>query len=84
MDPADHGPSPPQLHIVELKRAKIPKLIYEEHEDLAVGTDAHKAVSQGMNYLRSLDEQQAQIRQDLKVDVRRTTVTVVIAPGFRL
>jgi hypothetical protein len=72
------------LHIVELKRAKTSaKLIYQEHGHLAVGTDVHKAVSQGINYLRSFDEHQAQIRQDLKVDVRRTTVTVVIGhPAF--
>lgn len=72
------------LHIVELKRANTKtKLIYEEHGHLAVGTEVHKAVSQGINYLRSFDEYQAQIRQDLKVDVRRTTITVVIGhPAF--
>jgi hypothetical protein len=36
-----------------------------------------------MNYLRAFDEQASQIRQDLKVDVRRTTFTVVIGhPTF--
>lgn len=66
------------LHIVELKRANIPKLIIPHRNHLVPGEDVHLAVGQAMNYLRALDEQAAQIRQDIGVDVRRATATVVV------
>lgn len=66
------------LHIVELKQAKIPKLIVNHRNHLAVGEEVSLAVSQAMNYLVGLDEQRAQILTDLKVDVRRATATIVV------
>ncbi len=66
------------LHIVELKRANIPKLIIQHRNHVVPGEDVHLAVGQAMNYLRALDEQAAQIRQDLGVDVRRATASVVL------
>lgn len=66
------------LHIVELKQAKIPKLIVNHRNHLVVGEEVSLAVSQVMNYLVGLDEQRAQILADLKVDVRRATATVVV------
>jgi hypothetical protein len=66
------------LHIVELKRAFIPKLIVRHRNHAVPGEDVHLAVGQAMNYLRALDEQAAQIRQDVGVDVRRATATVVV------
>lgn len=66
------------LHVVELKRAKIPKLVMKHRNHLIVGQEVHLAVAQAMNYLRELDEHSALIRQDLNIDVRRATATVVI------
>jgi len=66
------------LHIVELKRANIPKLVLRHRNHLVPGEDVHLAVGQAMNYLRALDEQAAQIRQDLGVNVRRSSATVVV------
>ena len=66
------------LHIVELKQANIPKLVRKHRNHIIVGDDVHEAVAQAMNYLVALDEQTAQILKDLKVDVKRASVTVVI------
>lgn len=66
------------LHVVELKRANIPKLVVPYRNHLVAGEDVHLAAGQAMNYLRALDEQAAQIRQDFALDVRRATATVVI------
>lgn len=66
------------LHIVELKQAKIPKLVVNHRNHLAIGEEISLAVSQAMNYLVGLDEQRAQILTDLKVDVRRATATIVV------
>lgn len=71
------------LHIVELKRANIPKLVERYRNHLIVGSEVHAAVSQAMNYLRAMDEQSAIISQSMNVDVRRATATVVIGhPQF--
>jgi hypothetical protein len=66
------------LHIVELKQANIPKLVRKHRNHIIVGEEVHEAVAQAMNYLVALDEQTAQIMKDLKVDVKRASVTVVI------
>ncbi len=66
------------LHIVELKRANIPRLIVPHRKHFVVGEDVHLAVGQVMNYLQALDEQASQIRQDFSIDVRRASATVVI------
>lgn len=66
------------LHVVELKKANIPRLIERYRNHYIVGPDVHSAVSQSMNYLQALDEQAAVIQQTMKFDVRRATATVVI------
>jgi hypothetical protein len=66
------------LHVVELKRANISDLVILHRNHYIVGPEVHKAVGQGINYLRALDEQRAQILADLGIDVRRASVTVVI------
>lgn len=66
------------LHIVELKRAHIPKLLVEHRSHFVPGIDVHLAVGQTMNYLRALDEEWLQIRHNFGVDVRRATATVVV------
>ncbi len=66
------------IHVVELKRANIPKLVEPYRNHLIVGSEVHHAVGQTMNYLRALDEQSASIQQNLQVDVRRATASVVI------
>lgn len=66
------------LHIVELKQANIPRLVYKYRNHLIVGTEIAEAVSQSMNYLKALDEQTAQILKDLKIDASRASVTVVV------
>ena len=43
------------LHLVEIKRANIPRLVIRDHNHWIVGEDVHKAVGQAMNHLRSLD-----------------------------
>jgi len=66
------------LHLVEIKQANISKLVVPDHNHWIVGDDVHKAVSQAMNYLRSLDEQRAQILADFSIDCRRASATVVL------
>lgn len=66
------------LHLVEIKQANIPKLIVADHSHWIVGDDVHKAVSQAMNYLRSLDEQRSQILADFGIDCRRASATIVL------
>ncbi|MFD7513818.1 Shedu anti-phage system protein SduA domain-containing protein [Streptomyces niveus] len=71
------------LHGVELKRAKIGRLVTGQRNHLIVGTEVNKAVGQAMNYLRELDEKRPQILVDLGVDCRRASMTVVIGhSGF--
>jgi hypothetical protein len=71
------------LYVVELKKANIPGLIVEHRNHWVVGRDVHEAVSQGMNYLRALDEQRASILADLEVEARRSSALVVIGhPKF--
>jgi Shedu protein SduA, C-terminal len=71
------------LHLIEIKQANIPKLVVKDHNHWIVGDDVHKAVSQAMNYLRSLDEQRAQIMADFDIDCRRASATVVLGhPRF--
>ncbi|WFG46219.1 Shedu anti-phage system protein SduA domain-containing protein [Pseudonocardia alni] len=71
------------LHLIEIKQANIPKLVVPDHNHWIVGDDVHKAVGQSMNYLRSLDEQRAQILADFGIDCRRASATVVLGyPDF--
>lgn len=66
------------LHLVEIKQANIPGLVVPDHNHWIVGVEVHKAVSQAMNYLRSLDEKRAQIMADFEIDCRRASATVVL------
>jgi len=66
------------LHIVEIKGANIPRLVVAHRQHHVIGNEVHLAVGQAMNYLRSFDEQVANIRHELGVDVRRASATVVV------
>ncbi|WP_192580999.1 Shedu anti-phage system protein SduA domain-containing protein [Micromonospora noduli] len=66
------------LHGVELKTARIEDLVVEHRNRLIVGPLVNEAVGQVINYLDRLDQQQAVIQSDLKVDCRRAAMTVVI------
>lgn len=66
------------LHVVELKRANIPKLVRPYRNHHIVGNEVHEAVSQTENYLRSLDEEAHTIKSKLKFEAHRVFATVVI------
>ncbi|HUP86208.1 MAG TPA: Shedu anti-phage system protein SduA domain-containing protein [Acidimicrobiales bacterium] len=72
------------LHIVELKGPSIQRLVVRHRNHFIVGPEVHEAVSQTMNYLRSLDEQGQGLattyRSELgqEYDMRRVFATVVI------
>ncbi|PVE11164.1 Shedu anti-phage system protein SduA domain-containing protein [Streptomyces scopuliridis] len=66
------------LHVVELKRANIQKLIIRPSGHLMLGAPAHHAVSQAQNYLRTLDESRQTILARYGIDTRRASATVVI------
>ncbi|MEW1831197.1 Shedu anti-phage system protein SduA domain-containing protein [Streptomyces sp. NPDC088196] len=66
------------LHVVELKRANIEKLVIRPSGQLMLGAPVHRAVSQTQNYLRTLDEGRETILARYGVDTRRASATVVI------
>jgi hypothetical protein len=72
------------LHIVELKGPEIRSLVRRHRNHWIVGNDVHEAVSQTMNYLRSLDEVGATTATIYRnefgfdYDMRRVFATVVI------
>lgn len=66
------------LHVVELKRANVEKLIIRRSGHLMLGAPAHHAVSQAQNYLRTLDESRQAVLARHGIDVRRASATVVI------
>ncbi|WP_306320499.1 MULTISPECIES: Shedu anti-phage system protein SduA domain-containing protein [unclassified Streptomyces] len=66
------------LHVVELKRANIDKLVIRPSGQLMLGAPVHHAVSQTQNYLRTLDERRDAILSQYGVDTRRASATVVI------
>lgn len=71
------------VHVVELKGPVIPDLVVRHRNHLITGKPVHEAVSQTMNYLRSLDEQGPQVDRALKdiginVGTRRAFGTVII------
>ena len=71
------------LHVLELKKAVIPNLVEPLRSHYAVGTEVHRAVSQAVNYLRSLDENRALILAEHGIECRRTFATVLIGhPKF--
>ncbi|SHG13165.1 protein of unknown function [Jatrophihabitans endophyticus] len=66
------------LHVVELKKAYIPRLVIEHRNHVALGPDVHFAVSQAQNYLAALDRQETVIRSEFGLDCRRAFATVVV------
>jgi hypothetical protein len=72
------------LHVVELKGPNVPGLVRRHRNHWIVGGAVHQAVSQAMNYLRTLDESgpvlETAYRKELDVDydMRRAFATVVI------
>lgn len=66
------------LHVVELKRANVKKLIVRRSGHLMLGAPAHHAVSQTQNYLRTLDESRQAVLARHDIDTRRASATVVI------
>lgn len=71
------------LHIIELKRPDS-NLVEKHRSHYIVSGGVHMAISQCLNYLRSLDEQGATMQtnwhneQNLDIDFRRAKGTVVI------
>jgi hypothetical protein len=66
------------VHIVELKRAYIPRLFLEHRSHFIVGPDVHEAVAQTQNYIRSVDEEAHTIKSKFKFEAHRVFGTVVI------
>ncbi|WP_206794312.1 Shedu anti-phage system protein SduA domain-containing protein [Amycolatopsis sp. MtRt-6] len=72
------------LHIVELKRPSISRLVVHHRNHWIAGPDVHEATAQAMNYLRALDEQgitvSGVLRNELgqEYDMSRVFATVVI------
>ncbi|MEU5326168.1 Shedu anti-phage system protein SduA domain-containing protein [Streptomyces parvus] len=66
------------LHVVELKRANVEKLVIRPSGHLMLGAPAHHAVSQAQNYLRTMDESRQTILARYGIDTRRASATVVI------
>lgn len=66
------------LHLVELKRANVPRLIVPYRNHYSVGSEVNEAVNQVANYLRSFDEHRSSILADLAIECRRAFATVVI------
>jgi hypothetical protein len=72
------------LHIVELKRPRIPRLLAQPRKHWIVGKDIHEATAQVMNYIRALDETglatSKQFENELgqTYDMSRVFATVVI------
>ncbi|MFF5230281.1 Shedu anti-phage system protein SduA domain-containing protein [Dactylosporangium sp. NPDC000521] len=71
------------LHIVELKRSNIAKLVQQYRNEWIVGAEVNEAVGQAMNYLRTLDEHRPLLLSEIGIDARRAAATVVIGhPNF--
>ncbi|MFI6098000.1 Shedu immune nuclease family protein [Lentzea sp. NPDC051213] len=71
------------LHVVELKKANVPRLIEKPRSHPSVGIEVHRAMTQAANYLRSLDENRAQILATHGIECRRAFATVLIGhPSF--
>ena len=69
------------LHVVELKRSmglERGHLVTHHRNALVLVNEVHRAVSQVMNYLVGLDEHRAKIKEDLGIDTRRASATILI------
>jgi hypothetical protein len=65
------------LHAVELKRARIESLIVAYREGWVLGDVLAKSIGQARNYLVALDENRHQILNDVGIDTRRASITIV-------
>jgi hypothetical protein len=66
------------LHIIELKKAHVPRLVMAHRNHHIIGPDVNEAVGQAMNYLRSLDSASDGILTTLGINCQRAFATVVI------
>lgn len=66
------------LHVVELKKARIPKIVVRHRSHLIPGPEVHEAVCQVTNYLRGLDEERNTVLTKYKIECRRALATVII------
>ena len=66
------------LHGVELKLARVPRLVRKHRSHYIVGHEINEAQGQVENYLCSLDEQRDRILAELGIDCRRASMTIVI------
>ncbi|MFF8022731.1 Shedu anti-phage system protein SduA domain-containing protein [Streptomyces sp. NPDC007896] len=78
------------VHIVELKGPFIESLVTDQRKHFIVGNEVHRAVSQTINYLRTIDDQRAVVQTELReeinldIDLRRIHATVVIGHPHHL
>ena len=66
------------LHGVELKLARVPKLVRKHRSHYIVGNEINEAQGQAENYLCQLDGQRDRILAELGIDCWRASMTVVI------
>ncbi|SIJ03355.1 Uncharacterised protein [Mycobacteroides abscessus subsp. bolletii] len=66
------------IHIVELKKANIEKMVVKYRNHYIVGDEVHQAVSQTLNYLKAVDEEAHTIKSKLEFEAHRIFATVVI------
>ncbi|GAB2558965.1 Shedu anti-phage system protein SduA domain-containing protein [Nocardia heshunensis] len=67
------------LHVVELKLARVPAPIVRERNGWVLGAAVSRSIGQARNYLVALDENRHQILNDLGLDTRRASVTIVVS-----
>ncbi|SLH30886.1 Shedu anti-phage system protein SduA domain-containing protein [Mycobacteroides abscessus] len=66
------------IHVVELKRANIEKMVRKHRNHYIVGDEVHEAVAQTLNYLKAVDEEAHTIKSKLHFEAHRIFATVVI------
>jgi len=66
------------LHGVELKLARVPRLVRKHRNHYIVGHEINEAQGQAENYLCQLDGQRDHILAELGIDCRRASMTIVI------
>jgi hypothetical protein len=66
------------LHGVEIKRARIRRMLKRQRNHYILGREIYEARGQANNYLVSLDEQRPRVLAEHRIDTRRATMTVVI------
>lgn len=63
------------VHIVELKRADVERVVIHHRNHYAVGPDVNLAVNQAMNYLSEFDRQEDYLARTFDMDCRRVHAT---------